>query len=136
MNSKPRRIPQSRFLAAAVTLATLLSPVACLALPVAAVGSGQSRGLETSSVQRAPAGDEFQVAAGRKAGGEAKVPERGSSASLYGGSSADRYGGSSADRSAVAGERDSRLYRKQTKHESDTVRNAKPEEDRQDEEEE
>jgi hypothetical protein len=66
-------------------------------------------------------GSRLQLA-GRKTGAEGKVPERGSSAILYGGSSADRYGSSSADRTGVAGQRDSRVYRKPAKHEDDVVK--------------
>ena len=144
MERKLVRSPESRtvryWFVSVVAGATFLAPAAaCVAsVPVstaATAGIDRSAGAVTSAAEQFRSDEVFQLAAGRKANAAPKPPERGSSATIYGGSSADRYGGSSADRAGVAGDRDSRLYRRTTKHEAGPSRSAKPEEDRQDEEE-
>ena len=107
-------------------LITCLAPWATFASPAApsfaserVVADDPSAGVAEGNLQLA----------GRRAANEAKPPERGSSASLYGGSSADRYGSNSADHNGVAGQRDSRLYRKQVKHDDAKAPKPKVEDD-------
>ncbi len=110
-----------------VTCATFASPAAPAFAAVRVAADAPTTGIAEGNLQLA----------GRRAANEAKTPERGSSATLYGGTSADRYGGNSADRTGIAGERDSRVYRKPARHEEDNAPRRKVEDDQdQDKEEE
>ncbi|HXC49985.1 MAG TPA: hypothetical protein VN634_03815 [Candidatus Limnocylindrales bacterium] len=110
-----------------VTCTAFASPAARAFAAVRVAADAPTTGIAEGNLQLA----------GRRAAKEGKAPERGSSASLYGGTSADRYGGNSADRGGIAGERDSRVYRKPARHDEDNAPRRKVEDDQdQDKEEE